>query len=873
MQADTLPAALGQLIRIPQFFVWRLTWDAEAGKYNKVPWRDGWPIDAQQPAAWLPYEQALQQLQTMRAAGETAALGWMMTPGCGYWFLDIDKCIEGGRLTELATQLATMLPGCFMEYSSSGNGLHIIGHNTLPEHSKRNKAHDLELYTEGRGIAFGMSGQAWGCADESAPAVLQIAAHYFPPRTTADDGEFLTPRSDWAGPADDAELLQRAMQSSSIAAKAGQRATFAMLWENSPELDRFYSPGSERDAALASHLAFWTGCDAPRMERLMRQSKLYREKWDAHRTYLRELTIINACANQKDVLKDRPRVDVNAEMYGAPAPAAVSVGGLQIVCDGWDGDDDDAPAAAPAIVVPLITDEMAAKVDSLLDLVGSAGTWKDIHNHVIPAIRAAGVPPALMPRLETAVNKRLDMFDAKLSIAKLRALLNPPRVAAPDGDETANITRPEWAANYVYLRQQDAFFNLAEALAVSRAAFSATHDRQMPIKGDGPDRLDACRYMLQHWDTPIVHDTMYWPGAPAIAEHDGLKWANLYNENTHPATAAAYTVEGVAGIDRFQRLLWLQCGQRERVYLTILAWMAHNVQHPGRKIRWVPIIKGVEGDGKSTIAAVMQAALGWRNTMTVGPELVTAQGGFTDWAHGNAVVALEEIYVSGRERYKVVNTLKQFVSNNTVSIHPKGGAPKKVINTCNQIAFTNHTDAIPLDDKGDRRWYVVFTPFADRWALFAALGVTEAREHFDPLYHSIHNYPGEWRKWLLEMQIPAWFDADGAAQITEEKATMSTAGIDDIEMLCRDLIEAGAVGICRDVVSSSCFSHNLRTRSFTDGVDVPKTNSLHHMFLRLGYLRVDKPMWWDNKTHRVWVRNGVDSSPENLRKLLDATKR
>lgn len=864
MQSVTLAAALGQILHINQFFVWRLTWDESAGKFQKTPWRDGYPIDAQRPDAWMSYAEAVQQMHVMAGAGQHCALGWMMTPGCGYWFLDIDNCVNAGQLSPLAAQLVAALPGCMLEYSSSGTGLHIIGRGLLPEHAKRCTAHGLELYTELRGIAFGLSGYAWGCADTEAPGILQIAAEYFPPRAAGDTAsDWDGPRSDWAGPTDDAELLRRALASASVAARFGSKASFAQLWNNAPELDKFYGPdsGSERDAALASHLAFWTGCDGPRMERLMRQSALYRSKWDEHRTYLRELTINNACANQRDVLQDRPRVDVNAEMYGTPSPALPPLPAAS----------GPAPVPAAPVVAPLVSTELAARVESLLDLVTGCGTWADIHNTAIPAIRNAGIPPALMPRLESAVNKRLDMFDAKLPVAKLRALLNPPRVAAPDGEgDGMSITRPEWAGNYVYLRQADAFFSIPEALPVSRAALGATHDRDMPIKGDGPDRHSAAAYMLQHWGCPIVHDTMYRPGAPAITEHDGLKWANLYNESTHPATTEAYTPEGLRGIEMFTRLLWLQCGQRERVYMTLLAWMAHNVQRPGHKIRWVPLLKGAQGDGKSTIAEVLQAVMGWRNVKTVGPAIVANSGGFTDWAHGSAVVALEEIYIAGRERHKIANAIKEFISNNVVSINPKGDKPKKVLNTCNQIAFTNHADGVPIDDaEGDRRWFVVFTPFSNRAQVYQALGVTEARHFFDPMYASLRGHAGEWRKWLLEMPIPDWFDVDGAAQITEEKRTMSSAGVDDVEMLARDLIAEGGHGVTKLVISSASFSNLMRTRSFADGVDVPKGQSLHHMFLRLGYLRVEKSLKWDGRAHRVWVAAGVDTSPDNLRKILD----
>jgi predicted P-loop ATPase len=51
---------------------------------------------------------------------------------------------------------------------------------------------------------------------------------------------------------------------------------------------------SRADLGLASMLAFYTGEDIDQLERLMRRSKLYRDKWDAHPTYLRERTLVAA---------------------------------------------------------------------------------------------------------------------------------------------------------------------------------------------------------------------------------------------------------------------------------------------------------------------------------------------------------------------------------------------------------------------------------------------------------------------------------------------------------------------------------------------------------------------------------------------------
>lgn len=55
---------------------------------------------------------------------------------------------------------------------------------------------------------------------------------------------------------------------------------------------------SSADQALCNHLAFWTGRDPTRIDRLFRQSGLYREKWN--RQDYRDGTINNAIAGCTD---------------------------------------------------------------------------------------------------------------------------------------------------------------------------------------------------------------------------------------------------------------------------------------------------------------------------------------------------------------------------------------------------------------------------------------------------------------------------------------------------------------------------------------------------------------------------------------------
>ena len=84
---------------------------------------------------------------------------------------------------------------------------------------------------------------------------------------------------------DDKELIDRAC-------RAGNGDKFRGLW--SGKWQGGYPSQSEADQALCTHLAFWTGKDPDRIDRLFRQSGLMRNKWD--RDDYRNNTINAACA-------------------------------------------------------------------------------------------------------------------------------------------------------------------------------------------------------------------------------------------------------------------------------------------------------------------------------------------------------------------------------------------------------------------------------------------------------------------------------------------------------------------------------------------------------------------------------------------------
>lgn len=848
--------ALGGMRLIPQWFLWRLVWDSAEQKYQKTPCAlngSVFRIDASLPENWHSYEQVAHAAHMLNSGGTAElryAMGFWLTKECGYWFFDLDGVAVDGVVNEHAAAMLQAFSGALVEWSSSGRGLHVIGRGAVPAHSTR-PPRDLaglykyEFYTSGRGIAFGLDGRANGSADTAHDAaVTYLVQHYFPPRAEAEYIARSGPREDWRGPADDDVLIERMLNAKQSAASAfGGKASVGQLWRGEVE------KSSEHDMALASHLAFWTGCDEERMVRLMWRSGLVREKWNEHRTYLRELTVRHAIAGCRDVYQEPVR-DLRAqqEMYG--------VGEVRVT------------HAMPSANTSAISEEQYKRYEELMGLITGAGTLLELHNDVIPAIQASIVPGALQAPLAQALKKQFDFFQSPLSISVIRKLVSPPVVPGTAGSDS-----PLWVQKHCYVKDGDYFYDMDTGAELTFQGFQAEYARVMPIKPDGR-RENPVEWALNRWGMRTVHRVGYRPDQGPYFTFDGFDYANKYTSASVPETATAYTEAGLRGIEAFQTLLWDMCDRRQDVFLNVLWWLAHNVQKPGVKIRWSPVLKGVQGDGKSLITVVLRAAMGYRNVGTTSNATLNNSGGFTDWALGSAVNVIEEIMLTGKERHKLYNAMKEFITNDLVNINAKGDKTYTTFNTTNHFALTNHNDAIPLE-KNDRRWMVVFTPWSSLEDMLRYCGLTQAAwdARTAAIDHAWRECQSELRAWLLGVQIGPEFNIRGSAMMTPEKRMMMATSQDDAESAAAQIIEEGALGVTKKLFSSSCLSNMLRFRAAQDNFDIPKTSNLNHMFTRMGFSKFPKPIKWRGATHTIWIKDGFSDNLDEIRLELDASNR
>ncbi|WP_119316715.1 hypothetical protein, partial [Calidithermus terrae] len=259
-----VPPALREL---SQWVVWRV--ENREGKATKVPYQ---PNPARlvrastgNPSTWGSLENALQALQGHKLEG----LGFVFAPGGGVVGVDLDwKGYEGQGVPLEAQTIADRL-NSYTEWSPSRKGCHILLRGSLPQGTPHRKqlAPGVELEVYDRGRYFTVTGRHWaGYPDdlqERQAELEALLAELFPP-------------APMPGPQPVAGLELSDSEALETLFRLVPRAR--PLWEGNTS--EHGGDHSRADMALASFLMWITGNDEARADRLFRQSRLYRPKWD-----------------------------------------------------------------------------------------------------------------------------------------------------------------------------------------------------------------------------------------------------------------------------------------------------------------------------------------------------------------------------------------------------------------------------------------------------------------------------------------------------------------------------------------------------------------------------------------------------------------
>src|SRR5215212_8428970 len=246
----------------PSWVLWRYV--ERDGKPTKEPYQASRRrAKTDTPRTWTTFEKALEAYERNDFFN---GVGFVFHEGNPYAGADIDDVTED-QAEEWLDRFDS-----YAEMSPSGNGLHIIIKADLREGTNRRGLG--ELYSSGR--FFTMTGNV--VRDLPVRDAQDAAEEYYAYLRKDDQKppDQRAPASFHSPDLEDSEILR-------LLEDATNGHEFAMIYAGLGD----FPSGSERDLSLANRIAFYTQ-DAAQIERIMRGSGCAREKWDKHRTYLRD---------------------------------------------------------------------------------------------------------------------------------------------------------------------------------------------------------------------------------------------------------------------------------------------------------------------------------------------------------------------------------------------------------------------------------------------------------------------------------------------------------------------------------------------------------------------------------------------------------
>ena len=278
MSESTVSVLPEQLRERDQWVCWRE--ESRDGKPTKIPVTPGSGefASSTDPTTWASVGTALEYADSREADG----VGFVFTDDDPIVGVDLDDCRdpETGDVDDVAQDIIERLDS-YTEISPSGTGFHVLIEGKLPD--GRNRRGSIELYDTARffTVTSDHLEETPGRVARRQDALEAIHREYVQDTDTGAKSE-----SENHGTTneqistntvveidvdlEDEELLEKARN-------ASNGSKFERLWNGNTV---GYESQSEADMALCCLLAFWTGGDHTRVDRLFRQSGLLREKWD-----------------------------------------------------------------------------------------------------------------------------------------------------------------------------------------------------------------------------------------------------------------------------------------------------------------------------------------------------------------------------------------------------------------------------------------------------------------------------------------------------------------------------------------------------------------------------------------------------------------
>ena len=363
-----------------------------------------------------------------------------------------------------------------------------------------------------------------------------------------------------------------------------------------------------------------------------------------------------------------------------------------------------------------------------------------------------------------------------------------------------------------------------------------------PVGDDKPPRPRD--YVIQTAGCAQVENLRYDPanGAKRFFTVDNVPFVNTYRADFTPPDHGRAEEAGEIVLGHMSKLI-----HDPEHQAMLLSWMAYLVQHPGKKIRWAPLVQSGEGAGKGMLHSIMQAVLGRRNVSKVAGNTIMTSN-WNDWAVGHQLVTIEEVRIIGSNRHAIMDKLKPLITDDDIGISKRFEDHRSQPNVTNYLMFTNYHDALAIREDG-RRYFVLASPLQNEVDI-AALSKSG---HYTRLATCIRDNAAGLRAWFETYPLAKGFEPEGRAPVTPFLREFASNAASPLAASVADCIDDEPHALVRkDLISLGCLRGSLDSSHLQDFSD----QALAAVLRELGWTKHGR-MMVDGAKHQIWLKRPI----------------
>lgn len=246
----------------------------------------------------------------------------------------------------------------------------------------------------------------------------------------------------------------------------------------------------------------------------------------------------------------------------------------------------------------------------------------------------------------------------------------------------------------VFVSGEEKIFDVRNNHAVSMRVFNTLHKSKLQVG-------DPLAELVNEEIVKTVHGRACRPGQKIFYKQDGLTMLNTYK----PVRLEPRSGDVTPLLEHMEYLL-----QHQNEQDIVLDFIAYMIQFPGLKVRWMPIIKGGKGIGKSLIGDyLLSQLLGDTNVIPVNAKTVYGDDKDGGWKIAGQIVVFHEMDC-GRNRKGFTEELKSFITDRKVSVRMMRENSKPHENLTNAMGFTNAENSLIITE--DERRFCMMESYA-----------------------------------------------------------------------------------------------------------------------------------------------------------------